>query len=288
MIFDKIIGHKKIIEALKKSQFGQTYLFSGPSGVGKKLVARGFAQIILNTPNESHPDLLLYETDENQIKVENIRDILNFVSLKSFKGGPKVVIVDNCQKMNPQAANAFLKTLEEPPENTYFILITSNKGALLQTVLSRCQKIQFGTLSVSELKKIIPDAPLWALELSQGRLDILQKWLDPAKKELKDLCLKAFENFIEESNYNAFIRIDSIVEDKETCFFAISLWQNWIKQVVLNKFSKSEASITNLTNYKLLNLSEKLVQLEKDVNANVNRKLAFENFILETKKQAYL
>lgn len=306
MIFNKIVGHQKLAETLKKSQLGQAYLFSGPSGIGKKLMAQAVAQKILCNEHPApcgkcpaclqvekltHPDLLLYSTDDTFIKVENIREILSFVNLRSFLNGPKVVIIDEAQKMNPQAANALLKTLEEPPENTYIILVTSNKGSMLTTILSRCQKFQFGSLSVAELQKIAPDTPPWAFDLSQGRLDILQKWLDPNKKELKDVSLKAFQSLADlrsqnPRTYDAFANLEALTEDKESAFFAITLWQHWIKQIFVNPENPMLQQVSKKMNpHSLLKISETLVQLERDVTANVNRKLAFENFFIGVKNQ---
>ncbi len=88
-----------------------------------------------------HPDLLIIEPEGLTIKIEAIREAIRFLSLKSFRLGPKAVVIKEAQNLTPEAQNAFLKTLEEPPENSFIALCTSKLEALLPTITSRCRKI---------------------------------------------------------------------------------------------------------------------------------------------------
>jgi DNA polymerase-3 subunit delta' len=102
-----------------------------------------------------HPDLLIISPEGGQIRIEEIRAIDDTLSLKPFEGRKKVVIVDEADTMNPFSANAFLKTLEEPPEDSLIILISSNPDRLPDTIRSRCSRVNFTPLSLEACAKVI-------------------------------------------------------------------------------------------------------------------------------------
>jgi DNA polymerase-3 subunit delta' len=102
-----------------------------------------------------HPDFLLISPESDQIRIEEIRAIDDALSLTAFEGKYKIVIVDDADSMNQYAANAFLKTLEEPPENSLIILISSNPDRLPDTIRSRCSRINFTPLPLEACKEVI-------------------------------------------------------------------------------------------------------------------------------------
>jgi DNA polymerase-3 subunit delta' len=102
-----------------------------------------------------HPDFLFIEPESGQIRIEEIRSIDDMLSLKPFEGKWKVVIVDEANTMNSFAANAFLKTLEEPPWDSLIILISSNPDRLPDTIRSRCSRLNFTPLSNEACRKVI-------------------------------------------------------------------------------------------------------------------------------------
>jgi DNA polymerase-3 subunit delta' len=168
--FGGIAGHDFIKGALaraaREGRVAHAYLFAGPSGVGKKLVALGFAKLLNCRLSESgdgapcrcpsctkvdrgvHPDVFIVEyKGARDIRVEQIREeVEERVSMPPFEGRFKVGIVDDAHRMNPSAQNAFLKTLEEPPAGTVLILVTSQPESLLPTIRSRCQRYEFSSL----------------------------------------------------------------------------------------------------------------------------------------------
>jgi DNA polymerase-3 subunit delta' len=105
--------------------------------------------------NGFHPDFLLISPETGQIRIDEIRAIDDVLSLRAFEGRKKIVIVDDADTMNPYAANAFLKTLEEPPEDSLIILITSNPDRLPDTIRSRCSRVNFTPLSDEACEKVI-------------------------------------------------------------------------------------------------------------------------------------
>ena len=123
------------------------YLFSGPDGIGKKDFARDLFLLVNNRESDNDPDFRFLaprlDEDETKIYVEDIRDLKSYLSLKPYFGPYKFAVVNDADRLMPQAANAFLKLLEEPTPFTVIILISSKPKLLLPTVLSRCEKVSF-------------------------------------------------------------------------------------------------------------------------------------------------
>jgi len=111
----------------------------------------------LKIESGSHPDLLLITPEDRQIKIDEIRLIDEALSFRPFEGRKKIVIIDDADAMNIAAANAFLKTLEEPPEDSVIILISSKSDRLPATILSRCSRVNFVTLSLESCIQVLHD-----------------------------------------------------------------------------------------------------------------------------------
>ena len=180
MRFPQIIGHEPQKEFLRnsvrKNRISHAYLFSGPEGVGKKLVATGFAKLIncaeggaenldcectscAKTEKGLNPDVLVFGyPGEKTIKVDHVRqDIERLIHLAPYENPYKVFIIDGAQRMNFNAQNAFLKTLEEPPPNSVIILITTLADLLMPTIRSRCQSVVFQPLEVEQVRKFLEE-----------------------------------------------------------------------------------------------------------------------------------
>lgn len=189
MAFRDIVGQKRAIKILqgiiKRQRIPSAMLFSGDSGVGKRLTALNLAKTVncLNRVDydccdkcisckkidkDIHPDIYLFTLKDmqkklslekqysgNEYPIEAIRKIEELLYFRVSEGKKKIIIIDDADAMNIYAANAFLKTLEEPPEDSTIILISENPDSLLETVRSRCINIRFYPLSLSETKKII-------------------------------------------------------------------------------------------------------------------------------------
>ncbi len=176
MDFESFIGNRKIIDRLRKKlregRFPHGLIFSGPEGVGKHSCALMIAKS-LNCPNASagdfcgectscrkiaagtHPDVMTItvEEDASQIKIEQIRRVLTMLDLQPLEGRNKIFIIDPADRMTDGAANALLKGLEEPPENSFFILMTVNVHDLLLTVRSRSQVYNFTPLTLDDIRR---------------------------------------------------------------------------------------------------------------------------------------
>lgn len=178
--FEDITGHafqKKVLRRTAGAgRAHHAYVFSGPEGVGKKLMALGFAKL-LNCAAEGggeaegpcpclacskiargiHPDVMTVEhSGQYVIKVEQVREeVERRIQSSPFEGRVKVAIVDDAHRMNASAQNAFLKTLEEPPGDTVIILVTSKPEGLLPTIRSRCQPLEFDPLEPEEIAGVL-------------------------------------------------------------------------------------------------------------------------------------
>ena len=170
-----LVGQGDKMEHLMRSvQAGRivhALLFTGPRGTGKHTAANLFAQAIFCTGADRpcgacpacrrvqagvHPDLHRVVPDEkNAIKVDAIRELVDELSMRPYEGGYHVAIIDQADRMNANAQNALLKTLENPVGDVMFFLITDTPGALLPTVVSRCQTVRMRPLDRETCERVL-------------------------------------------------------------------------------------------------------------------------------------
>lgn len=164
MPFSDIIGQAAAVAVLRRSlaagKTAHAYIFDGIEGCGKKKTATALVEAIFCNGEEGcghcpacrkiaalqHPDLHMVEPDGAFIKIDQIRDLQKELAFRPFEARQKACIIEAAERMNPAAANAFLKTLEEPPGNALLILLTTNIGSVLPTILSRCQRLSFSSI----------------------------------------------------------------------------------------------------------------------------------------------
>lgn len=181
--FKDIIGHEQIIEhlqnAIRMDKISHAYIFNGPDKSGKKMLAETFAMALQCEKGEADPCLechsckqamnhnqpdIIYVTHEkpNTISVDDIRSqLVNDVDVKPYSSKYKVYIIDEAEKMNPQAQNAMLKTIEEPPAYAVILLLTANADTFLPTILSRCVTLNL---------RVVPDAKMKAYLMEHCRV----------------------------------------------------------------------------------------------------------------------
>lgn len=171
--FDEVIGQEHVVQTLKNSlqsgSVAHAYLFTGPRGSGKTTLARLFAKSInCAKPKNGQPCLLcdscqeiaagksldLIEIDAaSHTGVDEIRELIEGTKFAPVKSKYKVFIIDECHQLSKAAANALLKTLEEPPAHAVFILATTESHKMIPTIISRCQRFDFKRLNVPEIIK---------------------------------------------------------------------------------------------------------------------------------------
>lgn len=181
MSWQHIRGHdhwvKAFTEALRRGRLGHAYLFAGPEGIGKRLFALELAKALLCERSDgalracdqcasckladasNHPDVLRAARPDDSVvfPIDTMRKVLAEMALKPARGGYKILILDNADDFNDESANAFLKTLEEPPPMTLLIVLASDATGQLATIISRCQVIHFQPLSAAAVIQVLTE-----------------------------------------------------------------------------------------------------------------------------------
>ena len=165
-----IIGHERLIGMLLReaARPAHAYLFIGPASVGKATVALRFADLLINPDqnpidsrrvlNAVHPDLVLVEPDgRTALTVDQARSTIAQASLAPVEADRKVMLLPEAGLMNDQAANALLKTLEEPSDSTVFVLVTEGTEDLPATIASRSRVVRFGRVPDDEVRRALVD-----------------------------------------------------------------------------------------------------------------------------------
>ena len=182
MPFRTIVGHSRLLSliarVIARDSLPPAVLLAGPPGVGKRLTATAIAQAINCLQPQSsnaferdacgecascrriargiHPDVIVVEPGETgAIKIEQLREVIDRAQYRPFEGRRRVVIIDEADAAGADAQSALLKTLEEPPSASVFILVSSMPDALLPTVLSRCPRLRFAPLTPTEVAGVL-------------------------------------------------------------------------------------------------------------------------------------
>lgn len=224
-----IIGHDAVFErfrrALRRGRLASTFLFVGPAGIGKRLTAFRIAQSLLcetfpetalqacgECPScllfqaGTHPDFTVIQkpSDRATIPVELFvgdreermqAGLCHAISLKPFRGGRKIAVIDDADYLNVEGANCLLKTLEEPPPRSLLILIGTSEQKQLPTIRSRCQTVRFRPFATEELAQLIVaqgivESPAEASTLAELANGSLQRARELADGELRDFRIK--------------------------------------------------------------------------------------------------
>ncbi|MDP3696727.1 MAG: AAA family ATPase [Candidatus Taylorbacteria bacterium] len=298
-----LIGHNKqkryFNSLIANGMLGHAYLFSGPEMIGKKTFTLELAKNILGDKFSQNPDFKLIapkiEDDESKIYIEDIRDLKKFVSLKTYGGGRRIVIFDDAHNLTSEAANAFLKVLEEPPIGSVIFLISSMPGLLPPTILSRCEEVRFVGANEKEMsnyladlaylpagqagrqagKKIKQEDKEFLAKLAGGRIGLMERLISgdgilEAKKAVDDLRKLLNSGIYEKMDYakkvhEKALRHGSGYEDYHRL---VDYWLNWVSANVRNS-PKNEKIVKEL-----LSLSSIVSQPQ------FNHRLALENFLL--------
>jgi len=173
-MFEDIIGNEEVKllldNSIKKNTTSHSYLFLGVQGIGKKMIAKEFAKMLLCLENEvscisckscvefdtnNNPDFLYIEPEVNTIKIEQIRYLQKKIQEKPIISNKKIYIINDADNMTREAQNCLLKTLEEPPEFATIILIGSNESSFLTTIKSRCMILKFNPIKDELIKKYL-------------------------------------------------------------------------------------------------------------------------------------
>ncbi|HPA25725.1 MAG TPA: DNA polymerase III subunit delta' [bacterium] len=333
-MFDwQIIGHKKITHFLEQTivnhKLAHGYLFYGQKQLGKKTLVKKFIQTLLcyeNDPKKenlpcgtcpacqqilknNYPDIiwLKKETEKKEITIEQIRSLQSTLSTHSFFKSYKIALIENVENLNNNAANAFLKTLEEPHKKTIIILTANNLHSIPPTILSRVQKIKLLPVPAKEIYNFLlsqgkthEEARILA-KISEGKPgrtltflrapDLWQGYLNQ---------IKIFFYLVVGSYHQRLVFTEKILNktdnssDKlKTISPMLNIWQLLFRDLVLLKLNQNDKIINIIeleklakisqkyTPRELLNIIKNIQKLKKDLLTNVNIKLALENLLLQ-------
>lgn len=281
-----IVGHKREREELSGllSRDGLSLSFSGKEGTGKKLVALSFLRELLGISESDdirkNPDLFLIEKEDEMIKADDIRALINFSGIKSYLGGKKAVLIDNAENMNKNAQNALLKILEEPPKGEFIILITKDFEELLPTIRSRVTNIRFQDLKDEEIREIFPNITEEILSVADGSAKKADSFIHADTK-----VMNAFAKNVILSTGDAFL------EGKEISYVNLIIYTEYTQKILSDMILERSGGEPKLALSKYLNehydfsidyLIEKSRRLDKTAKlyaGNYNKKLLLANLL---------
>jgi DNA polymerase-3 subunit delta' len=278
---------------IRKNRLPTTILISGEIGTGKRFAAINYAKAInclSPADNDScdkciscnkidsgiHPDVFFVEPDNDEIKIAAIRKLEDKLYLKSFEGKKKIAVVDDAHRMNNNAANAFLKTLEEPPDNSIIILLSSNEDALPDTIKSRCVKINFFPLPARDCQRIIsehvrPEDLTLSINLSMGRPGIAGR---RNFSDEKAWFLRLYNNMLTDNSKDTWA-------DKEQIRAWLDMALVFLRDVIVYDITDnaSDALLGNRNKSasieKTLNAYDILFQIRSLLDSNLNKSITW-------------
>ncbi len=317
MLYSQTAGQEKIktslIKSINNKQVSHCYLFEGPEGMGKYKLALVFAQSLLclnfsmepcnecksciKVNSYNHPDLHIINEDGKSIKREDVDELVNSIYKRPYEAKRKVYIIKDAHLMTPQAANTFLKTLEEPPGDTVMILLTVNSNLLLPTLVSRCQEVKFRNVSKKTIKSYLKgydtDSVDLAASYSKGILnkavDIIEGKDDILKKRQE--IIKVFDRIIN-SDSEIIYELENYFEvEKDNIDLIIEIMIMWIRDVIFVNVNMEDLVINKdymplLRNHgknmkRDSDIVEFLQNTSDNIKSNVNYKLAVDNMLLK-------
>lgn len=322
MYYSDIAGQnetkRSLINSIKNDNVSHCYIFEGPMDMGKYELSLVFAQSLfcddfkdepcnscrnckkINSMN--HPDLHIIDTEGKTIKREDIDNLIESINKKPYESKIKIYIIKNCHDMTLQAANTFLKTLEEPPKDSVIILLTNNINMLLSTIVSRCQVIKFKDVNQDKIRKFLIDKYNIdeirafiiayyakgilnkAINIVTGKDDILEKRkvvieiFDKIVKTDSEIIFEC-ENYFEEQKDN----IDEILEIMMLWIRDVSFVKNNMESLLINK-DFLELAREHAEDLQIDVADELVVYLQRisdNIRNNVNYKLTIDRMLLK-------
>ena len=291
MNFNHIIGNEPIKQLLTKTIQNKTnthsYLFIGQEGIGKQLFAKEFAKAILclkekekpcnkckaciEFETSNNPDYNEIKTEENSIKIEQIRLMQSKIAEKPIISNKKVYIINDSEKMTKEAQNCLLKTLEEPPEYITIILITSNESQILNTVKSRCTKINFSPIENGILKKYLEQTHNFQ-NITENMLKVYSGSIKKAleineNQEIYNELDKYFYNIEKLKIIDVLNKIECLYKNKEN----IKEMLEYINVLLLEKAK---------TNTQYIEYIQQVEQTKQKIKLNANYDMTIDNLLL--------
>ncbi len=282
--FDEIYGQSHIIPILQNQiatgNVGHAYLFTGPRGTGKTSTARIFAKML---NNGSEMDIIELDAASHN-KVEDIREIIDRLSLAPFEGKYKIYILDEVHMLTQAAANAFLKSLEEPPEHVIFIMATTEPHKLPATILSRTQRFDFNKITIDaiieRLKVVLAEEKI---SYEQDALDFIAQKSNGGLRDALSLLDKAI-SYGELNVENVTRALGSILSDFPPKLLLAMTSGDVIASIQILDEVQSEGVDPKVFLFDLIGVLRNLILAHNKIGDEVPEALA----TIDDKKAAYL
>ncbi len=328
MPFHDVIGHERpkalLQTALRHDRVAHAYLLHGDDGIGKKLLALRFAQALncessdgfdacgacrscRQIETRTHPDFLVIEPDREmanpQIKIEQIRELEQQIVYQPLVGLKKVFLIDDADRMTLGAANALLKTLEEPPAHSVLLLVSSRPSALPATVRSRCQNLRFAPPARTQveaaliLQREIPpaDARLLAAA-SQSRLGAALT-MDLADTRTKQDELSSLASPQTLRSVAAILTAADALHKSDRGPEVLDWLAQWIRDLLLvcvgadpdhlihaDRLSALKTAARSARTDRLAGLLDEIDALQRSAGRNLNLQMALETVLLRLRE----
>ena len=290
-MFNNIIGNDEIknelIQSVKQNKISHGYLFIGTEGIGKKLIAREFAKMILclndniycdkcksciEFDSNNNPDFIEIEPDGNSIKIDQIRELQRKIIEAPITSKNKVYILDNADLMTREAQNCLLKTLEEPPEFVVLILIGSVESNFLNTIKSRSMIIKFQDIPKEQIKKYllekydIKNINEEILETFDGSIGKAEYLID--KQELYEAIHEIINEIPTKDLIDILKKADIIYKSQDDKFDILE----YMNIIIYNKIK---------TDLRYLNGIQIIEETKKRLKANSNYNMCIDNMLFK-------
>lgn len=271
--FHDVIGHEQLTEHLKSAitmnKVSHAYIFDGEKGAGKKLLADIFAQTLQceaggeepcgtctsckQAEGKNHPDIIRITHEKpNTISVDDIRQQLcGDIMIKPYKGPYKIYIVDEAEKLNVQAQNALLKTIEEPPAYAVILLLTTNAESFLPTILSRCVTLHFKPVRDTLVRNYLMEKvklPDYEADIctafAQGNIGKAKRLATSEEfAQMKEHMIRLVKYIQEMDISELIVSMHKITEFKTDISDYLDLLMVWYRDVLLYKATWKPSSI---------------------------------------------
>lgn len=314
---------------LRNGHIPHALVFTGIDGIGKQTTAKAFAmacncvdprpfqaawpklpsppainacgqcRICRRILADNHPDILHVQPSGNMIRIAAIRDLIQRLMLKPYEQGKRVVIIANAHTMNPEAGNALLKVLEEPPENTLLILTARQTTDLLPTIVSRCQQIRFAPLPRDVLVELIAakgeltrEEALSAANLSGGSYTHALRMIDEGWIPRRIWLAKEVSQLRTQSTVTKLALAEKLAGRKALLPDTLAWLLSWYRDLIVFPFlpqqivnsdlqDQIEATAAGVDRHTLIKGMRLIQKALKDLQANANPRLTMEALVLQ-------
>lgn len=325
--YSDIIGHEDIVKHFKSSielgKVSHAYILNGEKGVGKKTLANVVAKSLqcesgnpdpcgectscLQVESNNQPDIIWINHEKpNVISVDEVRSqIVNDIDLKPYRSKYKIYIVPDAQMLNPQAQNALLKTLEEPPEYAIIMLLTDNVDKFLPTILSRCIVLNFKPVQPLEMIEYLEEQlgiekakAKFCADFAQGNLGkAVRLAISPDYNEIKEDSVRLLRRIHEMDMEDIIMAVKKMGKYKLDVTDYIDIMTMWFRDILMVKISNSPNKIifkeefsvmkkqASRTSYEgIEEILKAMNKLKIRLEANVNFDIAMELTMLTIKE----